>query len=724
MAKLFKILGVFIGVVLLLVVAASLILPLVVDPNDFKGVIVKQVKEHTGRDLKISGDLDLSVFPWLGVTTEGVELSNARGFGSEPFAAVRRAAVRVKLRPLLDKRLEVDAITLDGVTLNLIRAKSGAGNWDDLAQGGGKKAKAVKDGPQDKQESGKALAGFSIEGVEVRDASISWDDRKSGQKYTISELSLTSGAIAPGRPVGVELSMLLQSSEPALKAQVGLAGTMQVDDAQKLFGMNDLRLSVDAQGADLPNGRLKADLATAFSMSMDGDRIVLQGLHLTSGSLDLKGNLNGSRLGSGSPLINGSLELAEFNPREWMVSQGMQVPATSDPKALERLAASLNLVAKGTSTNLDKLVIRLDDTRVTGNAVIKGNGTDFKLNVDSLNLDRYASAGKGGEQAAGPAGKGQSGKPSDAGELLPVADLRKLNLSGSVDIGRLTTGGLQAEKVRFTMKAKDGLVQTTQKVGAFYQGSYNGSVTVNVKGKSPLIDINSNLSKVHMGSMIQRLAGQDRLSGQGSFQANLRARGNSVKALKRNLNGKLNFKFLEGAVKGINLAAELRKAKALLSGKPVAASSGPVQTDFSQITGSGVIKQGVLHSRDLEALSPFIRVSGKGAVNLVSETLDYTTEVFIVETSKGQGGHDMAALEELKRKKIGVPVRFTGPLAAPKWDVQWQKVLLETQKEKLKSALEKKLLGRDDKGGAEGKESSKDSAKRKLKEQLLKGLFK
>jgi len=64
MAKLFKILGIFIGVVLLLVVAASVILPLVVDPNDFKGEIVKQVKEETGRDLKIAGDLNLSVFPW------------------------------------------------------------------------------------------------------------------------------------------------------------------------------------------------------------------------------------------------------------------------------------------------------------------------------------------------------------------------------------------------------------------------------------------------------------------------------------------------------------------------------------------------------------------------------------------------------------------------------------------------------------------------------------
>ncbi|MCP4996519.1 MAG: AsmA family protein, partial [Gammaproteobacteria bacterium] len=146
MAKLFKIIGTIIGAVLLLLVAAAVILPLVVDPNDFKGEIVNQVKEQTGRDLKIAGDLNLSVFPWLGVKIDGVELSNAKGFGDGPFALVRHAAVRVKLKPQLKKELEVDTIGLDGVMLNLARNKSGASNWDDLAQG--KRHKSASDQEQ------------------------------------------------------------------------------------------------------------------------------------------------------------------------------------------------------------------------------------------------------------------------------------------------------------------------------------------------------------------------------------------------------------------------------------------------------------------------------------------------------------------------------------------------------------------------------------------------
>ncbi|MCP4126810.1 MAG: AsmA family protein [Gammaproteobacteria bacterium] len=382
MAKFFKIIGTIIGAVLLLLVAASVILPLVVDPNDFKGEIVNQVKEQTGRDLKIAGDLNLSVFPWLGVKIEGVELSNAKGFGDGPFALVRHAAVRVKLKPLLKKELEVDTIGLDGVMLNLARNKSGASNWDDLAQGKQHKSAPDKKQKQDTVDSNAGLKGISIGGVDITDATINWDDRQSGQKYAISEFNLKSGAIVPGSPVGLNLGMVLQSAKPALKAKVGLVGTIELDQGKGLLNIGDLKFTVDADGAAIPNGKLQAELETALMLALDGTTLTLQNLKAKSGALSLTGNIKGSNLGTDSPVFNGQLKLAELNLREWMASQGMALPATSDPKSLGRLAASLNLVSKGASTNLNKLVIQLDDTKVTGNAIMRGSATAFKLNVD------------------------------------------------------------------------------------------------------------------------------------------------------------------------------------------------------------------------------------------------------------------------------------------------------------------------------------------------------
>ena len=135
MGKLLKFLFGLVLAVVLLVAAAAVIIPLVVDPNDFKEEIVEQVKQATGRDLSIEGDIELSVFPWLGVELGSLALSQPEGFGDEPFAAVEHAQVRAKLMPLLEKRLEVDTVQLKGLRLSLIRNQQGMGNWEDLARG-------------------------------------------------------------------------------------------------------------------------------------------------------------------------------------------------------------------------------------------------------------------------------------------------------------------------------------------------------------------------------------------------------------------------------------------------------------------------------------------------------------------------------------------------------------------------------------------------------------
>jgi len=122
---------------LMLLVVVVLALPLVVDPNDFKGQITQQMEKHTGRTLTIDGDLKLSVFPWLGIELAGVTMGNAPGFGKKPFAQVEKAGVRVKLIPLLGKKLEVDTVILHGLNAHLIKAKDGRTNWDDLVGRGG-----------------------------------------------------------------------------------------------------------------------------------------------------------------------------------------------------------------------------------------------------------------------------------------------------------------------------------------------------------------------------------------------------------------------------------------------------------------------------------------------------------------------------------------------------------------------------------------------------------
>ena len=67
MGKLLRLVVFVLGGLVLLIVAAAIILPLIVDPNDFKDEIAAVVESETGRSLSMEGDITLSVFPWLGL---------------------------------------------------------------------------------------------------------------------------------------------------------------------------------------------------------------------------------------------------------------------------------------------------------------------------------------------------------------------------------------------------------------------------------------------------------------------------------------------------------------------------------------------------------------------------------------------------------------------------------------------------------------------------------
>ncbi len=173
MAKPFKILLVILGLLVTLVVVAAIGLVVTFDPNDYRDDIEQVVEEATGRDLTMSGPLSLSIFPWLGVETEDVALGNAEGFGNEPFAQIGYFGVSVRLLPLLEKRIEIGTVRLDGMRLNLARDESGTTNWDDLIEAFSSEDAEAQEAPEEPPattENGFAITDLSVEAVEIEDA--------------------------------------------------------------------------------------------------------------------------------------------------------------------------------------------------------------------------------------------------------------------------------------------------------------------------------------------------------------------------------------------------------------------------------------------------------------------------------------------------------------------------------------------------------------------------
>jgi AsmA protein len=193
------------AIVVLLVIAAA-ILAFTFDPNAYKGVATDAFMARTGRTLTIDEDLRLAYFPWLAVETGGVSVGSAPAFGgaTQPFATAERIAARVKLLPLLSRRVEIGTVELEGLTLNLARDAERRGNWDDLLEA----ARTPPPGAE-AQPGAASVRTFAIEGVRVRNGSVYWRENVDELRYSVTGLTLTTGGIGAGEPVAFEATLSL-----------------------------------------------------------------------------------------------------------------------------------------------------------------------------------------------------------------------------------------------------------------------------------------------------------------------------------------------------------------------------------------------------------------------------------------------------------------------------------------------------------------------------------
>ncbi len=697
MGKLLRILGVILAIAVGLVVVLAIVLPLVIDPNDYKDQIAGVVEKQTGRTLSINGDIDLSVFPWLGLDIGPTTLSNAPGFGSEPFASMERVQVRAKLLPLLKKQLEMDTVSVSGLNLNLAKDANGRTNWSDL-QGGDTVDESTDKAPES-TGTGSALAGLAIGGVQVTEARVVWDDRSADVRHEIDDLNITTGPLQPDEPFDLDLGFQYADAAGKMNGQFSLDGVVHVASSMQQFRIDGMDLGVDLQGEGIPNGEMKAGLKTDVALDLEQQTLSLPKLALEILDLQMNGDLAGSQLLGDSPQFTGAFVIEEFSPRKLIEALGQEVPVTMDPEVLAVAKASLRLDASTEQVAISDLKVKLDDTSIEGEAGVRDFSAPairFKMSADSLDADRYLPPPVEGEE---PVAVPPTVAAAGGAGALPVDTLRSLNINGSVRLGKLKVFQLRSTDIEVQIKARDGLLQVNPLNASLYQGAYRGNMALDVRKDTPRIAIDERLTGVQAGPLLKDLTGSDTLTGNAEIQVKLSGSGEQAEQITRTLNGNATFSFTDGAIKGVNLAAIIREAMARIKGEPVPQMEGPNQTDFSEMGGSATVSNGLVKNDDLRIKTPLMRITGKGKVDLPAESVDYLVTANFVDSLEGQGGKDLRDLAG-----IAVPVRVGGTFGKLTYTPDLQAALEENAREeieketkKLQEKAEKKIMKKLDK---------------------------
>ena len=368
---------------------------------------------------------------------------------------------------------------------------------------------------------------------------------------------------------------------------------------------------------------------------------------------------------------------------------GLTVKLNGDAAGVTGLAAELSgSVAadlKKQTAHAD-LAMKLDESNIKAKFAVADFAamrSTFDIAIDKLNVDKYLPPKKPGETAKAPAGS----QPEQPIDFSPI---KKLDVAGSVHIGDLTASNVKAQNVTADVRAKNGRLDVDPLSANLYQGSVKGTATVDANTNR--IGIRQNLAGISIGPLLRDAIEQDLLEGRGNVALDVTTTGNLVTAMKKALNGTARLELKDGAIKGINLAQSLRNAKALIAGGKREAEQGAVageKTDFSELTASFDIKNGIAHNGDFLAKSPFLRLTGEGDINLPDSTLNYLAKAAVVASGAGQGGKEAADL-----KGLSVPVRVSGPFTALKYKLEFGSVFSDSAKqqfEEKKDAIKEKL---------------------------------
>jgi AsmA protein len=668
-----RIAGIVAASVAVLLVVALLLAWLLFDPNDHKARVQSVFRDVTGRELRLDGDLSLSILPWLAIESGTAAISNRAGFGDEPFAALDRARLGVRLWPLLSRRrVEFGPVRVEGLALNLAVAKDGSNNWSDLLD----RLERRERSPEPVDSDGGDDAGPSVASVELRDARVAFADAEADTRYALTEWNLETGRLWRGEPVDVDTSLRVTRNERdvgrfAVRTRVDLA---QPDRVLLVGTEGEVRLTrAEREALEVA---LRSPQVVMTSATRD---IEVRDLEARLGKAVLATNLR-IRQGDAGPTVTGDLRLAETDPRALFAALGLDTPRTQDPQTLRRLSAKSKLAYSSTrGLQFDALDVQLDDTRLAGRLGVRlaePLALRFDLRGAALDLDRYLPPAE-----APPSARKRSGAAGDDGR-------RALELRGSIALDRLVVAKVPLQDARLEVRLQDGRVSLEPLRARAFGGSIVTRLQYDLAAAEPSLRVDQQLSGVDVAALLGHSFGLEQLQGRGDGRFSLTSRGANARALIANLRGPFEFTVVDGAVIGVDLWHEIERAVAAARLTPAAATgAGSGRTKFERFSARGTLAERTLRNDQLEFITDFARVRGRGKVDYGRSALDLDLAARLLKAPQGR----LLGVKVSRLKDADIPLRVTGTLAEPKVRPDVSKLVEAMAKDAIKEPLEGKI---------------------------------
>ncbi len=686
-----------IGIVTLFAGLAALVL--LINPNQFKPLIVEQTKLATGLDLVIEGDIRWQFFPSLGFAVGKTEMRNPQGFAEPNLFQVNTVDVSIEIMPLLSQQLKVGNINLAGANIQLETLKDGRTNLDSLTASD---SAAEEQSPTSTTTSVSVSSGsasaedsqtqqnwtINIAGVSVSDSNLEILDRQTASSTSLQVNKLSVSEFSPGAWSQLAFDLQGNSNAQNFAAQ----GSAEFNVAKDLQSGSLRKVELDASFKDATNTIDSAKLtidqfelgkAAAVSFSVDG---VVAEMNLA-----LSGKTQFTLDSAFKSLTAKALEINADVKGDALPSSPMKVVLASD--------IEFDLEKNLLSTKLNKLAA--NEMVFDGNATVALADIPqirFNLHSADVDLDRFLGLNQTSGSESVASGESSSSNPLAtpvAAEAEPdLSALKTLDLAGTLTLDKFKASNSEMNNVAAKIAVNRGVAQLESFSANLYQGSIAASAKLDARKSPATYSVKNNVKGVQIEPLLVAVADMDKVEGTGNIVASLTGKSLMPTALMKNLAGTVEINFADGAVKGANIAQMIRTGYAKIKGQTISdEDQQQKQTDFSALTATLALKNGEVSTQNLAMQSPLLRIHGKGKADYIAQTVNFWLDTSVVGSLEGQGGKDVDDLKDLT-----IPVEIKGPWAEPNIDIALDVVLkqraqkqIDKEVSKLQDKLESKL---------------------------------
>ncbi len=414
------------GGVLVVLLGGLLVLPNLIPQEVYRAKIEEEASKVLGRQVKVTGDIGVSIFPRLEARAGASTIANPEGFGDVPFASMKELRAAVALWPLLFQNVEIEEFVLVEPTIALVNLENGKNNW--TFDFGSAPPQEAAPPPQ-----GSGSMGAALRDVRIEKGKVSYDDRQTKAVHTLSDLDLSADMQALDKPLSLKASGLANSLAFKLDSRVENPKAMM----DGMITPAAIKLETDLLKTAL-DGKMALGAKANFDFKFDGEIPSAVQLADAFKVVDLpargvlgKLSLNGQAFGTfedftlkiagakhESPLLNADLK-GEARIAQAIV---LQLDANAEAPQLANLAKAMDITAPaeaalgkakattkiaGTLDNLSFSSVNFEHTSgllnllFSGNAQLKDELTYAgNLTIAAPDLQKLAAAA-GAELPAG-----------------------------------------------------------------------------------------------------------------------------------------------------------------------------------------------------------------------------------------------------------------------------------------------------------------------------------